>query len=77
MNLTNFQKKLASPFWKTRFFVFFHLFLLSPTKSGNFRVFLAFSLPSEMVIIIIGDEYWSIFIYTVFGFLHFWPFLAV
>ena len=41
MNFTNFQNLLASPFWEIAFFVFFHLFSLSPTKYGCFCVFLA------------------------------------
>ena len=39
-------------------------------------MFSACSLPSEVIFNIIGDEFGSIFIYTVFGFLHFcrfWP----
>ena len=41
MNFTNFQNLLASPFWEIAFFVFFHLFSLSPTKYGCFPVFMA------------------------------------
>ena len=55
----------------------FHLFPLSPTKSGYFRMFKARSLPSEMIISKVKDEYRSIFSGTIFGFLHFLPILAI
>ena len=54
----------------------FLVIFTQPTKSGCLCVFSACSLPSEGIFNIIGDEFGSIFIYTVFGFLHFcrfWP----
>ena len=40
-------------------------------------MFSAHSLPSEIIINIIGDKYGSIFIFTVFGVLLFWSFLGI
>ena len=50
------------------------MYSLSPTKSGYFDVFLACFLSPEMIVNIIEDEYGLIFTFTLFGFLHFWPF---
>ena len=40
-------------------------------------MFLACFLSPEMIVNTIEDEYGLIFTFTLFGFLHFWPFLAV
>ena len=40
-------------------------------------MFSAHSLPSEIIINIIGDKYGSIFYFTVFGVLLFWLFLGM
>ena len=40
-------------------------------------MFSAHSLPSEIIINIIGDKYGSIFYFTVFGVLLFWSFLGI
>ena len=53
------------------------MYSLSPAKSGYFGVFLACFLSPEMIVNIIEDEYGLIFTFTLFGFLHFWPFFAV
>ena len=53
------------------------MYSLSPTKSGYFDVFLAYFLSPEMIVNFIEDEYGLIITFTLFGFLHFWPFLAV
>ena len=61
-------------------FSIFWVIFTQPTKSGCLCVCSACSLPSVVIFNIIGDEFGSIFIYTVFGFLHFCrflPFLAI
>ena len=62
---------------KSHFCHFFNCIHLVLQKSGNFGVFLACFLSPEMIVNIIEDEYGLIFTFTLFGFLHFWPFLAV
>ena len=77
MEIFNFSSFSLAISEKMHFLCFRAGFSLSPTKSGYFPVFSACSLPSEIIIDIIGNIYGSIFIYTAFGFLNFLPFLAI
>ena len=77
MHIFNIRHISLAILEKMLFLCFWGGFSLSPTKSGFFPVFSACSLPSEIIIDIIGNIYGSIFIYTAFGFLNFLPFLAI
>ena len=77
MEIFNFGSFSLAILEKMHFLCFLGWFSLSPTKSSCFPVFSACSLLSEIIIDIIANIYRSIFIYTVFGFLKFLPFLAI
>jgi len=54
----------------------FLLFLPSSTNSGYLFSVFSLLLPSKMIVNITGDDYGSILIFPVFGFLRFGPFLG-
>ena len=65
MEIFNFSSFSLAISEKMHFLCFRAGFSLSPTKSGYFPVFSACSLPSEIIIDIIGNIYGSILIYSV------------